>query len=244
MADPVLAALRAATSECAAAAKRLSPEQSAKALALADKLRALFSKSPTAATAELPVERQAPLLPQLPPELIIEVLQHLDVRNLGCLACTCRQLYFDFPCPPRPTSLVEAAIRRRADEVGRWTPSSLPAGVSKWVPFLLEREWRRVAELRTVAAGRERSCFVDANGALLACGKEEEEEVGLLGLQDVPSLTSFAAVVPTPVPSMAGVRIRAVACHEHCNLAVCEAGQVFEWGVQTQLALQGIGWSK
>jgi hypothetical protein len=36
------------------------------------------------------VERAAPLLPQLPPELIVEVLQHLDVRSLNRLACTCR----------------------------------------------------------------------------------------------------------------------------------------------------------
>jgi hypothetical protein len=36
-----------------------------------------------AATAELAVEGQTPLLPQLPTELIVEVLQHLDVQSLG-----------------------------------------------------------------------------------------------------------------------------------------------------------------
>jgi alpha-tubulin suppressor-like RCC1 family protein len=87
-------------------------------------------------------------------------------------------------------------------------------------------------ELRTVAAGMNRSFFVDANGALLACGKEEEGEIGLLGLQDVPSQTSFTAMVPTTVPSMVGIRVRAVVCDEHCNLAVSEAGQVFAWGRQ------------
>jgi hypothetical protein len=50
-------------------------------------------------------------------------------------------------------SLVEAAIRRRADEVERWTPSSLPAGVSKWVHFLLQRDWRIEMDVHTVAAG-------------------------------------------------------------------------------------------
>jgi hypothetical protein len=52
--------------------------------------------------------------------------------------------------------------------------------MSKWVPFLLQREWRGEMELCTVAAGRNRSFFVDANGALLACGAETEP--GLLGL--------------------------------------------------------------
>jgi alpha-tubulin suppressor-like RCC1 family protein len=98
------------------------------------------------------------------------------------------------------------------------------------VPFLLQREWRNQTELFTVAAGWDRSFFVDANGELLACGCEGVNEVGLLGLQGGASQTSFAAVAPTPVPSMAGVCVRAVACHLICNLAVSEEGQVFEWG--------------
>jgi hypothetical protein len=224
-AESALAALRATTCECAAAARRFSPEQSAEAVALANKIQALFSRSPTAATAELPAECKAPLLPQLPTELIVEVLRHLDVRSLGRLACTCRQLYFDPLCPPRPMSLVETAIRRRADEVGRWTPSSLPASVSKWVPFLLQREWRIGMERRTVAAGQNRSFFVDAHGALLACRAPKQR--GLLGLPGDHFLT---VAVPTPVPSLAGICIRSVVCHDQCNFAVSEAGQVFAWG--------------
>jgi regulator of chromosome condensation len=141
-------------------------------------------------------------------------------------------------------SLVETAIRRRAGEVGGWTPSSLPQCVSKWVPFLLQREWRRGMELFTVAAGRNRSFFVDANGALLACGREDEGEIGLLGLRGSTSQTFFTAVVPTPVPSMAGVRIRAVISHDHCNLALSEAGQVFAWGRQPPYSFEeNIAWS-
>jgi hypothetical protein len=174
------------------------------------------------------MESQVLLLPQLPTELTVEVLQQLDVRSFGRPACTCRQLYVDPLCPPRPTSLVEATIRRRAEEVGRWTPSLFPARVRRWVPFLLQREWRSEMEVRTVAAGWKRSFFVDANGALLACGKEEEGEVGQLGLQEGTGQTSFMALLPSPVPSMAEARIRAVACFNNFNLAVSEAGQVFE----------------
>jgi alpha-tubulin suppressor-like RCC1 family protein len=141
-------------------------------------------------------------------------------------------------------SLLEAAIRRRADENGRWTPSSLPAGVSKWVPFLLQREWRSGIELRTVATGRNRSFFVDANGALLVCGEQLAGVVGLLGLPGGTSQTYLEAVVPTPVPFVAGVRIRAVACWEGCNLAVGESGQVFEWGRQVITGDEPIEWSK
>jgi hypothetical protein len=88
-------------------------------------------------------------------------------------------------------------------------PSSLPGGVSEWVPFLLDREWRSEMDLCRLAAGSSRSFFVDANGALLACGREDENEVGLLGLRGGPSQNFFTAQVPTPVPSMAGVRVRA-----------------------------------
>jgi hypothetical protein len=113
MAGAALAALRAATCECATATSHFSREQSAEAVALANEVRTLFATFTAAASkVELPFERQAPLLTQLPPELIVEVLQHLDVRSLGRLACTCRQLYFGPPCPPRPMSLVKTAIRR------------------------------------------------------------------------------------------------------------------------------------
>jgi hypothetical protein len=139
-------------------------------------------------------------------------------------------------------SLVEAAIRRRADETVRCTPSSLPAGVNKWLPFLLQREWRIGMEVGTVAAGWDRSFFVDPTGALLACGKEEEREIGLLGLRDGTSQTSFTAVVPMPVPSMAGVRIRAVVCTEDCNLDLTEAGQLFAWG--RHVPEEDTAWSK
>jgi alpha-tubulin suppressor-like RCC1 family protein len=75
---------------------------------------------------------------------------------------------------------------------------------------------------------------VDANGALLACGEEEEGEgeQGLLGLRKGTSQDPCSAVVPTPVPSLAGTPICSVVCGQSCNLALSEAGQVFAWGCQ------------
>jgi alpha-tubulin suppressor-like RCC1 family protein len=87
-------------------------------------------------------------------------------------------------------------------------------------------------ERGTAAAGCNRSFFVNTNGALLACGSEEKEEIAVLGLRGGSNQTPFTVVVPTPVPSMAKVRIHAVVCHENCNFALSEAGQVFAWGIK------------
>jgi hypothetical protein len=157
----------------------------------------------------------------LPTELLLQVVPHLGVRDLGRLACTCRQLYFG---PP------EEELRRRAEEAGRWLPSSPPASVSGWVPALLQREWRDSLQLGTVAAGSiSHSLFIDAKGALLACGFEREP--GTLGLpRNQDEDAQFRTVlVATAVPSMAGIRIRQVWAGHYCNLALSEAGRVYMW---------------
>jgi alpha-tubulin suppressor-like RCC1 family protein len=105
-----------------------------------------------------------------------------------------------------------------------------------WVPALLQREWRDSLESSTVAAGDSpHSLFVDANGALLVCGFEDD--LGTLGLprdQDADNEDEddeFRTVlVPTPVPSMASIRIRQVVAGCYCSLAVSEAGGVYIWG--------------
>jgi hypothetical protein len=232
LAADALSALRAATSECTATAGRTG-------VALANVLRGLFT-GPTviaaaAVRARLARGGRALPLPHLPNELLLQVVRHLDVRDLGRLACTCRQLYFGSPCPPLPTSVVEEELRQRAAEAWRWLPSSPPAGVSGWVSALLQREWRDSLEVSTVAAGESpHSLFVDANGARLACGFESE--LGTLGLpedqedEEDELLSLRTVLVPTPVPSLAGIRIRQVAAGFDCNLALSEAGRVYMWG--------------
>jgi alpha-tubulin suppressor-like RCC1 family protein len=245
-----LSSLRAATGECAALAGRFSPEQYAKSAALANALRYLFTWSNVAAAATAVRDPdadagRAPLLPHLPAELLLHILRHLDVRDLARLAGTCRQLYFGPPCPPRPTSVVEDELRRRAGEDGRWLPSSPPAGVSGWVPALLQREWRDSLHLSTVAAGvSPHSLFVDAHGALMVCGFEYHP--GTLSLPRNEGDSEFeeddehedededfqlrTILVPTPVPSMASIRIRHEVAGVRCSLAVSQAGLVFSWG--------------
>jgi hypothetical protein len=231
MAADALSALLAATRACAATAGRFSPEQSSEAIAYADELRDLFTQSTVAAATTAKGNRDAPLLPQLPTELIPQVLRHLDVRGHGRLACTCRQLYFGPPCPPRPTSVVEEELRGRAAEAGRRLPSSPPAGASGWVLFLLQREWRDCLAMSTVAAaGAPHSLFIDANRALLTCGFEDMP--GALGLPRDQGAGDGARTVlaPTLVPSMAGSPIRHVVAGYDTSLAVSEAGRVYMWG--------------
>jgi alpha-tubulin suppressor-like RCC1 family protein len=110
-------------------------------------------------------------------------------------------------------SLVEMAIRRRAVEVGRWTPSLLPAGVNQWVPFLLQREWWSGVGQCTVAAGRNRSFFVDANGALR---------------RDF-ALGNAHAPLPTVMEELRNHRVcQVVASESHCA-AVTEEGALLTW---------------
>jgi len=60
---------------------------------------------------------------------------------------------------------------------------------------------------------------------------EEDEDVGgLLGMPDGESQYPFTVLLPTPVPSVADVRFRAVAADVRCSLAVSDSGQVFMWG--------------
>jgi alpha-tubulin suppressor-like RCC1 family protein len=201
-------------------------------------LRGLSTRSAVVATAEhdLHVTGEAPVfLPQLPTELLLQVLRHLDVRDLARLAFTCRQLYCDPPCPPRSTSVVEEELRRRVADAERWLPSSLPAGVTGWVPALLKREWRDSLETGTVAAGDSpHSVLVDVKGALMVCGFEDEQRDGTLGLPstqgDNEDDDPGTVLVSTPVPSMAGIRIRQVVAGSNCSLALTEAGLVYMWG--------------
>jgi hypothetical protein len=241
LAAAALSALRGATGVCAAIVGLFSPEQRAEVRALANELLDLFTSSAVAGAPTDVGEVQAPPLPHLPTELLLQIVRHLDVRDLGRMACTCRQLYFGPPCPPgptsvveEPTSVVEEELRRRAAEAGRWLPPSMPAGVSGWVPALLQREWRDSLEVGTVAAGiSPHSFFVGANGALMVCGFEDEE-LGTLGLprgQGANQSRQFCTVlVPTPVLSMADIRIRQVVAGFHGSLALSEAGRVYMWG--------------
>jgi hypothetical protein len=101
---------------------------------------------------------------------------------------------------------------------------------------LLQRDWRDSMAMSTLSAGESaNSLFIDAEGTLLVCGCEGER--GILGLprdhadtEEGVEDTFHIVLVPTPVPCMAGIRIRQVMAGFHCSLALTEAGRVYMWG--------------
>jgi len=182
----------------------------------------------------------------LPQEILTVVLSQLDTQDLARLAATCRTLWRDAPGPPprpmpplRPMGPVETELRRRATAHGLHIGSSLPEGALSWVPYLLKRALRdaqRREASRAVGGGV--SVFVDAEGGMLTCGRENRQPACnyprfILGHDwgaDVDPGQPRVIGPPTPVPSMQGRRIASVAAsHWHC-LALSRTGQVYSWG--------------
>jgi len=152
--------------ECQTLAAGFSDEEAAEGLVITVGLRALFQR-PAAASAAVAGLAAQPLelLTGVPPELLSIILSQLGIRDLACLAATCRLLWCDAPTPPPalPTpGLVETELRRRAEARGLHIGSSLPEGALSWVPCLLKCNFydalRREAPL---AVGIYHSLFVD-----------------------------------------------------------------------------------
>jgi hypothetical protein len=181
------------------------------------------------------------LLLEPPAEIVAHILKHCALLDFCALACTCRQLH----------PILEIALRLRTVEGGHALPRQ-PAGAGACharVQQLLLLERRR-AQLsrRTIAAGMSHSLFISATGELLSCGTEWDVDgnpmPGLVGHgeiveEDVPASSVH---VPTPIPTLAGIRIRSIAAGVSLSLAVTEAGEVFSWGQGTMGQL-GHGWS-
>lgn len=183
----------------------------------------------------------AALLLEPPAEIVAHILKHCQMRDFCALACTCRQLH----------PVIEIALRLRTVEGGHALPK-YPASVGachRRVQQLLHLERRRMLlSRRTIAAGMSHSLFISAAGELLSCGTEWDVDgnptPGLLGHgelaeEDVPASSVH---VPTPIPALAGIRIRSVAAGVSLSLAVTEAGECFSWG-QGSMGQLGHGWS-
>jgi len=239
----VLAALRAVASECQTLAAGFSDEEAAEGLAITVGLRALFQRpaSTSAAVAGLAAQPPEPeLLKVVPTELLSIILSQLDIRDLACLAATCRLLWCDAPTPSpvlRTPGLVETELRRRAETRSLHIGSSLPEGALSWVPYLLKRDFhdalRREAPL---AVGYSHSLFVDKEGRLhLACPRDaiKAEGVGepLLGHDwGSDAGASTVSVPPTLVPAMHDTRTVSVASGGGQCLALSAVGEVYSWG--------------
>ena len=162
----------------------------------------------------------------LPTELLVAVLQWLVPRDLARVECAARAFHFDHP--QQTQSLVEQALRQRAAKRGAMVATALPAGESTWTQIL---SWLdRLAaspNLHRIAGGKLHSVFIDTHGQLLTCGTAHDSFTGILG--HGPSLMTLA--VPTPVPSLVGVRVASISAGSSHSLVLNEAGEVLSFGI-------------
>jgi len=221
-----LAALRAVATECQTAAACYSDEEAAEGMAIAVGLHALFQRPDSTSAAVAGLAAQLPeLLAGVPIELLSIILSQLGIRDLACLAATCRLLWCDAPTPPPLSTpgLVETELRRRAEACGLHIISPRPEGALSWVPYLLKCFYDALRWEAPLAVGTNQSLFVDKEGRLyLTCRRDLIKAGGvgqpLLG-HDWGSAAgaSTGSVPPTLVPSMHDTRIVSVASSDcHC----------------------------
>jgi alpha-tubulin suppressor-like RCC1 family protein len=167
---------------------------------------------------------EANLLNLLGLDEVTAVLRHLDLRDLVRVGQTCKLLRHGdggLETAELPTkSPVVMTLRDLAFSDGELVPSTRPIGCSEsWVAYLA-RCVRRCLGAPAIAAGDERSLFVAANGPLLACGNG-----GPLG--------DYAGGIhsnPTPMATIAGIRVRSIAASGMYCLALTWDRRVYSWG--------------
>jgi hypothetical protein len=163
----------------------------------------------------------------LPLELFTTVCQQLDLRDLVCVAATCKRFRHGdggLETAELPTkSPVITALRELALPGGGPVPSTRPIGCSEsWVSYLARCvRQRRCREAPPIAAGNQHSLFRDSTGPLLACGNGVA-----VGHGDADTTYSD----PTPVAALPGIRVQSVATDCEHSLALGGDGRVYSWG--------------
>jgi alpha-tubulin suppressor-like RCC1 family protein len=163
----------------------------------------------------------------LPLEVLTCVCQYLELRDLVCVAETCKRLRLGdggMETAELPTkSPVVMALRALAFPGGCLMPSTRPTGCSEsWLVYLARCvRQRRCREAPPIAARYEHTLFVDATGQVLVSNK-----VTAVGHGDARG----EIFVPNLVAAMTEVRLRSVAAEYSHYLALRRDGQVYSWG--------------
>ena len=160
------------------------------------------------------------MLESLPAELLVRVLTQLEARELSC----CDQLSRLFRGPP---SLVEQALRQRADERGVSVPDALPSNHANWTQALLfAAVLRQYSQFQRVSSAGSHDAFVDDDGTFLICGTDRFR-AALLGLG---THRKIQRKVPAPMAGLLGVLVQSVAAAYYHVLVLSVDGTAFSWG--------------
>jgi hypothetical protein len=163
----------------------------------------------------------APLLQDLPLEVLTHVCKHLGLVDLVRVSQSCKRFrHGGLKTEELPTeSPVVAVLREHAFPRLELIPSMRSTGCSEsWVAYLARcARQRRCRDVPPFAVGHKHSLFVDASGQLLACG--EGIAVGHGGEGPYRD--------PTPVAALTGVRVRSIAAGYTHSLALGWDGRVF-----------------
>ena len=229
-----LAALRAAADTLRAAAE-LTADDVAVGLTLCDEIAKLLDARRPTSRADAPPEpkRAATAAPklkldELPSELLSRMVAALaSAEDVARVDCVSRAFHGEPPPPPR--SVVEEGLRQRAEALGLRVPRAeeLEAGEVIVQALLWGERRERLAHLPTIAAGCYHSAFVSAEGRLLTCGMDEDEDGDPAGLGHGEQQV---VAVPTVVPGLAAVRVSSVAADGNHTLVLSEAGAVYSFG--------------
>jgi hypothetical protein len=163
----------------------------------------------------------APILQDLPLEVLTHVCRHLELCDLIRVSQSCKRFrHGGLETVELPT---ESPVLTVVSEIAglKLMPSTRPHGCSEsWVAYLARcTRQRRCREAPPIAAGDEQSVFVDAAGRLLACGSRAAVGHGHEIRSD-----------PTPVAAMTAVRVKSVAAGFLYSLALGWDGRVYSWG--------------
>ena len=161
-------------------------------------------------------------LGSLPPELLVQVLSHLEPEDLSSF----------YPLSRRFHSPVEQVLRQLASGYG--VPETLPTNFANWTQALMFLAMVR-KNRRRVACIDSHNAFVASDGTFLICGSEFNLDVmhrpytiaPLLGRGRGPKVIQR---IPAPIAGLAGVRIQSIAAKGHSIIVLSVDGTAFSWG--------------
>ena len=170
-------------------------------------------------------------LGSLPPELLVQVLSHLEPEDLFSFFI----LLIDSFYPLSRLFPVEQEQLLRQLAISNDMPETLPTNFANWTQALMFLAMVR-KNRRRVACVESHNALVASDGTFLICGSEFNEYYPHICLdRDAPLLgrgrgPKVIQRIPAPIASLAGVRIQSIAAKGHSIIVLSVDGTAFSWG--------------